>query len=167
MVLALPDPPPALDGAPRAFYDTLREMLAAVRPSRLDTEGSVVRFGQGRVEVGLVHADRDDWRIGATIGPRDGMVVTDATHEHFSPPASDAPEERPWTTQMVDFIAELLRGEIEVETTYRGDTPVVVRHFNFDDDGERVLLGHTGLLVPARLFLWRARRTETERVSWR
>ena len=68
---------------------------------------------------------------------------------------------------MVDFVAEILRGEIEVETTYRGDTPVAVRHFNRGPDGERALLGHTGLLIPARLFLWRPLRTEIERVSWR
>ncbi|MGZ8650519.1 MAG: hypothetical protein ACXW08_18140 [Solirubrobacteraceae bacterium] len=158
MALALPDPPPALDGPPRAFYDTLREMLAVVRPGRLDVAGSVVRFGEDRVEIGLAHADRDAWRIGATIGRHDAMVVTDATHEHFSPAASD---------EMVDFIAELLRGEIEVETTYRGPTPIEVRHFNRGPGGERVLLGHTGLLVPARLFLWRELRAETERVSWR
>ena len=30
---------------------------------------------------------------------------------------------------------------------------------------ERIVLGHTGFLVPARLCFWRPKRTETERVS--
>ncbi len=44
---------------------------------------------------------------------------------------------RPWTTVIVDFIAEILRGEIEIETTFRGNTPIAVRHFNLDERGQR------------------------------
>ena len=68
---------------------------------------------------------------------------------------------------MVDFVAEILRGEIEVETKFRGNSLVSVRHFNLDESGERRPLGYTGFLVPARLLFWRAKRTETERLSFR
>jgi hypothetical protein len=59
-----------------------------------------------------------------------------------------------------------VRGEIEMETTFRGNTPVSVTHYNPDEHGERSFLGHTGFLVPARLFVWRPKRTETERASF-
>jgi hypothetical protein len=75
-------------------------------------------------------------------------------------------ENRPWTTQLVDFIAEILRGEIETETSFRGDTAVSVSHFNRDEEGRRNLLGHTGFLVPGRLFVWRRKRTVIERTSY-
>jgi hypothetical protein len=162
---ALPDPPASLSGAPRAFYDELRAMLAEVRPSQLDLAAAAVKFDRG-VEVGLKHVSRDDWSVWATIGDRDAMVGTSWAHEHFSSPRLGVVEDRPWTTQMVDFIAEVLRGQVEVETTFRGNTPVAVRHFNLDEHGGRQLLVETGFLVPGRLALWRPKRTTTERVSF-
>ena len=66
----------------------------------------------------------------------------------------------------MDFVAEILRGEIEVETTFRGNAPISVRHFNRDASGTRHSLGYTGFLTPARLLLWQSKRTETETVSW-
>ena len=42
-----------------------------------------------------------------------------------------------------------------------------VEHFNLDEGGKRRTLGYTGFLVPARLLLWRPKRTETERLSFR
>jgi hypothetical protein len=77
------------------------------------------------------------------------------------------PRLSPDGTSVHDFIAEILRGEIEVVTTWRGETAVSVEHFNVDERGERHLLGHTGFLVPARLLFWRPTRTEAERISWR
>jgi hypothetical protein len=166
MTVAFPEPPASLPGAPRAFYDELREMLAVVQPTQVDAAGLSVKFDKHSVELELVHAERDDWRIWATISERTAIVSTSWAHEHFFPPSRGEVEERPWTTQMVDFIAEFLRGEIEIETTFRGDTPISVRHFNRDEHGERNLLGHTGFLVPGRLFVWKAKRTETERASF-
>jgi hypothetical protein len=68
----------------------------------------------------------DDW---VSIDERDAIVSTSWAHEHFFPPSPGVAEERPWTTQMVDFIAETLRGEIEVQTTFRGNTAISVRDF--------------------------------------
>jgi len=165
MTDALPDPPAALSGAPRAFYEELRAMLAEVRPSQLDLAATVAKFDHG-VEVELAHASRDDWTVWATIGDRDAMVGTAWAHEHFFPPGPGVVEDRPWTTQIVDFIAEILRGEIQVETTFRGNTAIAVRHFNLDEHGSRQLLVDTGFLVPCRLAVWRPKRTTTERVSF-
>lgn len=115
MTDALPEPPASLKGSPRAFYDELRQMLAVVNPTKVDTRKTTVQFDDDGVEVEIVHADRDDWRIWATISDRDAIVGTVWTHEHFFPSPLGGVEERPWTTQMVDFIAEILRGEIEIE----------------------------------------------------
>jgi hypothetical protein len=162
-VVVLADRPDGLPDAARAFYDELRRMLAAVQPARLDPERTSVRFDSKGVELELVHADRPDWGIWATVGDRDAIVSTSYAHEHFSPGLAG---ERPWTTEIVDFIAELLHGEVEIETTFRGSSPIGVNHFNRDADGERQHLGHTGFLVPSRLFVWRPKRTVTERVSF-
>jgi hypothetical protein len=165
MTLVLPDPPASLPGAARAFYDELREMLGVVAPMHVNASKTSVQFDKHGVELELVHAEREDWCIWASVGAREAIAGTGWAHEHFFP-SRGTRDERPWTTQIVDFIAEILRGEIEIETTFRGNTPVLVRHFNRDEEGERNLLGHTGFLVPARLFLWRPRRTETERASF-
>jgi hypothetical protein len=165
MPLALPDPPATLSEPARAFYDELREMLALVAPNQVDASKTSVRFEDGGVEIELTHAERDDWSIWATVGDRDAIAGTSWAHEHFFPSRGE-PDERPWTTQIVDFIAEILRGEIEIETTFRGNTPVSVRHFNRDENGERNLLGQTGFLLPGRLLIWKPKRTETERASF-
>jgi hypothetical protein len=162
----LPEPPQELEGAPRAFYDELRRMLALVQPSKLDTDKSSARFDEDGVDVDLAHVDRDDWMIWASVGKRGAIVATAWAHEHFDPDPPGMEGERPWTTVIVDFIAEIMRGEIEVETTFRGKTAVAVRHFNRDKYGERTILGRTGFLVPAGLALWRPKRTEIERLSF-
>jgi hypothetical protein len=166
MSVRLPDPPDSLKGAPRVFYDELRQMLEAVQPAQLDAGKTSVAFDKKGLEIELVHSDRDDWGIWATVGEKDAIVGTSYAHEHFAPASQGTVEERPWTTEMVDFVAEVLRGEVEMQTTFRGSTPISVEHFNFDENGERNALGHTGFLVPARLFFWRPTRAETERVSF-
>jgi hypothetical protein len=166
MTGVLPEPPPELDGAPRAFYDELLRMLDFVRPARLDAGRSAARFEPRRVEVELVHAEHDDWTIWARVGEQDAIAGAGATHEHFFPPGRDELHERPWTTEIVDFVAELLRGQIEIRTTYRGDTPITVTHFNRDESGEPGLVVSTAFLTPARLLVWRPKRTEVERLSF-
>lgn len=139
-------------------------MLADVRPKRLDLQASSVKFGRDDVDVQLRHCDRRDWGIWITAGPQEAIVGAQNAHEHFQ----DFDDEggRPWTTTIVDFVAEILRGEVEVETTFRGSTPIAVRHSNLGAHGNRQHLVYTGFLTPARLFFWRTKRTTTERVSY-
>ena len=165
MSVELREPPASLPTAPRAFYEQLRQMLDVVRP-RVDPHKVTVGFGDDGLEISFVHADREDWVIWATVGEDQGLVGTAWAHEHFFAPSVGVVEQRAWTTQMVDFIAEILRGEIEIETTFRGDTPVAVEHFNRDEQGQRCSLGRTGFLTPARLLVWRPKRTETEQASF-
>jgi hypothetical protein len=141
-------------------------MLDVVRPTRIDPDKVAVAFNEEGLEINLVHAGRGDWVIWATVDEHDAIVGTAWAHEHFSAPPAGIVEQRPWTTEAVDFIAEILRGEIETETTFRGNTPVAVKHFNRDEHGHRSLLGRTGFLIPSRLFVWRPKRTETEQVSF-
>ena len=166
MALQLPDPPDSLGPGPRRFYDELRCMLDSVRPGQVDLDRTSVRFEGSDVDVEFVHVERDDWSISATVGEREAIVATLGVHEHFFRPTDGEVEDRPWTSQIVDFFAEVLRGEIEVETTYRGRAPISVRHFGLDATGGRRSLGSIGLVTPAWLLLWQSKRTETERASW-
>lgn len=140
-------------------------MLAVVRPRSVDAGKSSVTFDEDGVELRIVHAERDDVAIWAAVSDDDAIVATGGAHEHFAPDA-DADPEQPWTVQVVDFVAEILRGQIEVETTFRGSSPVSISHFRVEEGGERVPFGSTGFVVPARLFFWAPKRVETERVSF-
>jgi hypothetical protein len=164
---ALPEPPDSLPDAPRAFYRELQHMLEVVRPARLDWDETTVQFNRRGVEVQLKHADNNDWTIWAGVADRDAIAGTAGMHEHFFAPDAGETEERPWTTEIVDFVAEILRGEVKVETTYRGGRPIAVRHFNLDENGQRSPLGYTGFLTPARFMFWREKHMETERKSFR
>ena len=134
------------------FLRELREMLARVRPAALDGEPRVSEEPPG-TRVELVHAENPDWTIWALVGEGESVVGVAQLHEHLEH-ASEA----------VDMIAELLRGEIEIHTTYRGDAVATVRHYLVEADGTRRELGLTGTV--GGLALWRPKRTEVERVSF-
>jgi hypothetical protein len=159
----LPDPPDTLAGAPRTFYDELRKMLAVVGPTQLNSARTEVVFDHGGLRVELPHATHEHWSVWAMVDARHGIAGADSVHEHFE---AGTDEQRPWTTQIVDFLAELLRGEIEIETTFRGDAITAVRHYNHDESGERSLLGSTAFLSPGRFLFWRPQRVETQRVTF-
>ena len=108
MSFILPDPPESLRGPPRAFYAELRRMLDVVRPAQIDSRRSSAKFDKAGVEVELAHTDREAWTIWATVGERDAIVGTLGAHEHFFAPAAGEDEPRPWTTEIVDFVAEIL-----------------------------------------------------------
>lgn len=137
----LPDPPDSLAGPARGFYVELLRMLQAVQPTEVDRQTSTVRFQSDAVDVRLRHARRREWEIWATVGDKDAIVATDWAHEHFFAPPDNGTEERPWTTEIVDFVAEILRGEIEVDVTLRGKRALSMRHYNRDERGERRALG--------------------------
>jgi hypothetical protein len=158
----LPDPPESLPPAPGRFYAELRAMLAAVRPRALDRDRVTVKFDRRGVDVVLPHVREPEWAIGAMVDKKSAIVMANTMHEHFDRDA----EGRPWPVQAVDFIAELLRGEIEIETEYRGAAAIRVRHYLLDPDGQRHELGMTGSLRPALLMFWRATRTEVTRVTF-
>ena len=158
------DPPPNLAAAPRAFYTELREMLRVVRPTDLDASRVSVRVGRdGGLAVTLPHVRNPDWSIVADIGVERGIVSAEHAHEHFDPESES--DDRPWTTEAVDFIAELLRGEFEIESVYRGGALIKIKHYLRDDEG-RHPIGETGLLRPGLLMFWRPTRTEVATIDF-
>lgn len=162
-----PDTPEKLGPHARAFYDELRHMIDHVAPSKLDLDRSTVEFDDGGIDVYLAHRDADEWFIDVSMDETNAIVFTATAHEHFFP--DDAPSTepgRPWSSVIVDFVAEILRGEIEVHTTWRGSKPIAVQHFLVEPNGERGSLGTTGYLRLARFMIWREKRATVERISF-
>lgn len=142
-------------------------MLGSVSPQKLDAARSDVKFDKHGSKVHLAHVETDEWAIDAWVSEADAIVSTSTAHEHFFP--DDAPSTepgRPWTSVIVDFIAEALRGEIEVRTTRRGNKVVATEHFLITENGDKGSLGRTGLLRPARLMIWRPKQITVERISF-
>ena len=131
-------------------------MLELVRPRELDAERVSIGFAGGGLELELPHATEPEWSIAALVTAGGAVVDIGSTHEHFDADDGD----RRWPSQAVDFIAEILRGDIEIESEYRGKTLIRTRHFLTDSDGQRHELGTTGLLRPALLMVWKPSRTE-------
>jgi hypothetical protein len=163
MAHLLPDPPDTLTGAPRSFYDELRKMLVVVAPAQVNPARTEVVFHHGGLRLELAHATHEHWSVWAMVDELHGIAGADSVHEHFESATED---ERPWTTQIVDFLAELLRGEIEIETTFRGDAITAVTHYNLNESGERSSLGRTAFLSPGRFLFWRPQRVEIQRVTF-
>lgn len=160
-MFSLPEPPPDAGLNCLAFYVELRQMLDRTRPSKVSESKSSVKFSKQTLEVWLVHSENDDWSVGATMSESGAIVSTGPAHEHFSVEENVDPD-RPWTTRMVDFIAEALRGEIETQTVFRGSNPITVEHFRIEADGSSSSLGFTGFLTPARAMVWLPKSSKIE-----
>jgi hypothetical protein len=137
-------------------------MLELVRPRELDADRLSISFAGGSLELQLPHVSEPDWSIAALVTAGGAVVDIGRTHEHFDADDGD----RPWPSLAVDFIAEILRGEVEIETEYRGKALIRTRHFLTDIDGQRHELGTTGLLRPALLMVWKPSRTEMIRITF-
>jgi len=158
----LPDPPDTLPANPRLFLETLQTMLEVVKPRALDVDRVRVTFDEDGVDVDLPHASEDEWVICAMVGPDNAIVGTGVAHEHFGGDGGG----RPWPVVAVDFIAELLRGQIEVERVVRAGKEITARRYLIDEQGERVPLGSTHLLRPARFMFWTRTQVERARIDF-
>ena len=110
----LPDPPPALPAAPRAFYDELRALLIELAPADVDHANVEVDFGDAGVAVTLPHARQPDWTLAAQVSIRAAVVFAGPDSAHFDD------RDPAWTSAAVACIAEVLRGEREVVVAHRG-----------------------------------------------
>ena len=162
VAIGLADPPATLPAEVGQFYDELRAMLEHVRPSELDTERAAVSFGVDGLGLELPHVSEADWTIHARVTRHEAVVGVDPMHEHFKWDEAG----RRWPSLAVDFIAEILRGEIEIHTEYRGTTLIRTRHFRIDAEEQRHELGTIGLLRPALFMVWKPLRTQAVRMRF-
>jgi hypothetical protein len=123
-----------------------------------------------RDELVIHLAHETDSRYDVRVFAQRGWVsvwVGDA-HDDFNP---DDPrkEQRRWTAVAVDFIAEVLTGQVDVEATFRGKDVVSTRLWRRDHEtGNFRSLGYVGFLTLARLRLWHPKRVERYRIpDWR
>ena len=141
----------ALSRTQSAVLDELVEMLEDYRPQDLDRAASDVRAsGHGwavasAVAVRLVHRHDPDATVELAIGDDEVVVAWLAAHEHFFP-HDDRPD-RSWTSQAVDAVAGVLRGDYEVEEVYRGHRLVKTRVVDLRAAGGPRVLGGTGTLL--------------------
>jgi hypothetical protein len=146
-MVVLPDPPPDLPPAPRAFYDRLREAWQELRPADVDPAGVEVDFGDGGVGVTVPHVREPEWVLGAQVSRRAAVVFAGPMTRHFSDAAGGD-----WTRAVADLVARVLRGDVEVPLVLRGATVVRV--------------GDERVWSPGALAFWRPVRTETLRMDF-
>jgi len=111
-VTVLPDPPPTLPAEPRAFYEALRALLAALDPADLDRGAAEVDFGDSGVGVTLPHVREPAWTVAAQVSRRAAVVFAGPASAHFDERTPD------WTRAAAAHVGEILRGEHEVEITH-------------------------------------------------
>ncbi|MEW6153562.1 MAG: hypothetical protein AB1673_06185 [Actinomycetota bacterium] len=84
-------------------------------------------------------------------------------HWHFAPTWNDvygAVPDRSWLSLAVDFVSDLLLGEVRVCSTYRGDDLVKIHVEVISAEGEPIVSGTAGFPTAAGLKFWRERRYE-------
>lgn len=140
--------------AQQAFLDELGQMLDAYKPALVDRSRSSItrRAKASTIEVRLAHRNEPDAAILVGVSPDEATVVWLTGHEHIDAREAEGAS-RPWTTVAVDAVAGILRGDYEVEDTYRGKRRVKTRIIDAaDPDGPRAIAETGSLLgwVPAR-----------------
>jgi hypothetical protein len=141
---------PLAEAAQGVFASELRWMLAQVRPLRLDAARSSLA-GDSGVFV-LAHDAKPEWDVEVAVDEHQIVVFAAGAHEHFFT------DERRHAVEAVTLVAELLRGEVEVERTFRGRFLTKVSHWRRDGSSVR-----TVLLTGAHLMVFLRRRVERER----
>lgn len=139
------------------------EHLANVRTS--------ARLDEGRRHAQLVlelnHVDREILVEAYTSHDEIIVLMSEADawsyHWHFAPTWNDvygSVAGRAWTSLAVDFLAELLHGEVRVRATYGGDHLLKVHAEVVGSDGHCFTAGTTGALTARALNFWAKRRVE-------
>lgn len=133
-------------------------MLELVGPDRLAVQRSSVERDDGDLEVTLAHADRDDWTVVIAVTGEEAIVYFRAAHERFGRWAEDE-QDVAWTQRAVDFVAALLRGEVQVDALWSGEDLLRARHSRRGSEGDVVKRGSALYFSPGWLMPWRMRRT--------
>lgn len=125
---------------------------------------SSVERDDGDLEVTLAHAGRDDWNVVIAVTGDEAIVFFRAAHAHFGRWTEDA-QEVAWTQLAMEFVAALLRGEVQVDALWSGEQLLRARYTRRDPDGALVALDSSVHFSPGWLMPWRMRRT-SERPSF-
>ena len=113
----------------------------------------------------VIEASVAEGEITISVGEGDAWN----THWDFAPTWNDVygtVPNRVWTTLAVDFIAELLHGEVRVHATYRGNHLVKVYAEVVGSHGDVVTAGTVGSLNPRGLNFLAKRRVEERTVRF-
>lgn len=138
--------------------DHLSAMFALVNPHQLDPVRSSVSSENDHVLI--AHQTRREWDIHVLVSSDEVRVEVAGAHEHFFRSDPNAQSSRPWTMEAVDFIAELLHGEVEIRRHYRGRFLTKVAHQN--SLGTQV----TVCLTPAAFLFFLPRRVTRTRPNY-
>ncbi len=164
-VIELEHPGPAQ----QAFLDQLATMLDDYQPTELDREASRIQAdvrgpSRGRgVTIRLVHARDAEATVEVTLDEQQAIIQWLSAHEHVD--VGDDSTDRSWTTQVVDAIAALLRGDYEVQDTYLGRLLVKTRVVDVAEPGAPRILSTT--VTPlSPLALLTSSRVRPRRVSF-
>jgi hypothetical protein len=104
----------------------VRKMLEALRPSQVVPEQTKAMMARkGELEIHIPHRGRPDDSLTVTVDERDIGVGFGHDHLHF-----DRERYAEWLDEGLHFIWQILRGEIEVEVTFKGRVPLKTRVFS-------------------------------------
>jgi hypothetical protein len=153
-----------------SFLDELLTMLEAYQPSLLDLSRSSIRdrghawTKSNTIEVRLVHSLEPEAAIEIGLSDDEAIIAWLTAHEHITEREVGS-QGRSWTTQAVDAVAGILRGDYEIEDTYRGKRLIKTRVIDAGDPKGRRAMTETG-----SLFGWvpspGSKRVERRRIGF-
>jgi len=163
-------PQTQLSGDQRAFLDESRRMvvdLGGTAWRQVHTSSRLERIRWSDQLILALSNSVDDITVEASVGSEEIIVDMSQAdrwsyHWHFAPSWNDVYGTIPgrsWISLAVDFVADLLLGEVRVRTTCRGDDLVKIDAEVISDEGEVIASGTAGFPI-AGLKFWLERRHE-------
>jgi hypothetical protein len=156
-----------LSGDVLAFYDELIEMLSQVAPSSVDPESTEASIKDHVLMLAIPHRAESDLSIEVSASEKEIIVGTLADHHHFDARGWEdhspgGPHIRAhWYAYATGYVADVLRGRLQIETTSKGRFPVHSKVTHFDEQGQQLGTCHWGIPFVWRLVFFKSTRRET------
>jgi hypothetical protein len=156
----------------RAFLYQLAEMVETVKPAGVLPQGMTGALDHDVLRITIPHRSDTDLEIDISADDREIVIGTLGDHHHFSadwgedytPWREEHPH--PWYSYAVGYVADLLQGRAEIETTYKGRLPVHTKVTHFDDKSEVLGICHEGIPLVWRLLILPRTRREVRRPTF-
>ncbi len=153
------------------FVRLLADLLIHFKDLQIESSETLAKIIEDKaskfLELTIPHKIDKEIEITIAVYDEEIIVFYWTGHTHFDPSPFEEDEGDYWIEDAVGFISELLQGNFEIVTTFKGDIPTKVVVYYLTENGEKELVSSTRNLNIATFNPLLNKRKVVKRVSYR